>query len=117
MKRAAASTLVVLLVLVGAARAQLLPRPRIVVRGVSERSDYGRVDSSLLERPIEPKSVEEQPPAPAVPPLFQVPTSPPAGFTGRSSVAPTEVPDEEGHFIPVEDRWRIGMPEWDRYGK
>ena len=21
------------------------------------------------------------------------------------------------HFVPVEDRWRIGFPEWDRYGK
>ncbi|NBO92470.1 MAG: hypothetical protein EBV06_09210 [Planctomycetia bacterium] len=24
---------------------------------------------------------------------------------------------EDGHFVPVEDRWRIAMPEWDRYDK
>ena len=24
---------------------------------------------------------------------------------------------ESSHFVPVEDRWRIGFPEWDRYGK
>jgi hypothetical protein len=114
MKRAPVSTLVVLLALVGGGRAQL--PPGAVVRGVSERPDYGRIDSSLLERPIEPKPTKDQPQPPAGPPVFQVPGNPPAGFTGRSSVAPTEVP-EDGHFIPVEDRWRIGMPEWDRYGK
>jgi hypothetical protein len=41
---------------------------------------------------------------------------PPPGFTGPSGVAPREI-QEDGHFLPVEDRWRIGMPPWDRYGK
>jgi hypothetical protein len=44
------------------------------------------------------------------------PVDPPLGFTGPSSVLPTESP-ESSHFIPVEDRWRIGFPEWDRYGQ
>src|ERR1051325_8217159 len=30
---------------------------------------------------------------------------------GRPSVAPGQ------GFVPVEDRWRTGLPPWDRYGK
>lgn len=40
----------------------------------------------------------------------------PLGFTGPSSVLPSEVQNSE-HFVPIEDRWRVGFPEWDRYGK
>ena len=31
-------------------------------------------------------------------------------------MTPTEG-QESSHFVPVEDRWRVGFPEWDRYGK
>jgi hypothetical protein len=24
---------------------------------------------------------------------------------------------QDSHFVPIEDRWRVGFPEWDRYGK
>ena len=40
---------------------------------------------------------------------------PPQGFAGRSRVPITEV-QTSSHFVPVEDRWRLGYPEWDRYG-
>lgn len=40
----------------------------------------------------------------------------PLGFTGRSSVLPRAT-QTDPHFVPIEDRWRIGFPEWDRYGK
>lgn len=40
----------------------------------------------------------------------------PLGFAGRSGVAPRDV-QQDDHFVPIEDRWRIGFPEWDRYGK
>ncbi len=40
----------------------------------------------------------------------------PLGFTGPTSVLPTES-QNTSHFIPIEDRWRIGSPTWDRYGK
>ena len=23
----------------------------------------------------------------------------------------------DSHFVPMEDRWRIGFPAWDRYGR
>lgn len=41
---------------------------------------------------------------------------PPNGFAGPSSILPREV-QTSSHFVPVEDRWRIGYPEWDRYGR
>jgi hypothetical protein len=40
---------------------------------------------------------------------------PPLGFTGPSSVVPRTGANAD--FEPVEDRWRIGFPFWDRYGK
>jgi hypothetical protein len=40
----------------------------------------------------------------------------PFGFSGPSGVLPRE--EQQGnHFVPIEDRWRLGMPAWDRYGK
>ena len=76
------------------------------------------MDWSALDRPT------DLPAEPAPPPRYEpyspidpvVRRPPPPGFTGRSSVLPLEVP-EDGHFIPAEDRWRVAMPEWDRYDK
>lgn len=74
------------------------PRPRFLERG--ER---------ILEIPIaEPVEAPEE--------LLRTPFDPPLGFTGRSGVRPTEV-QENSHFVPIEDRWRLGFPSWDRYGK
>ena len=55
-----------------------------------------------------------QPPGP--PGMTRTVFEAPLGFTGPSSVLPSEVQQSE-HFVPIEDRWRIGFPEWDRYGK
>ncbi|MEI7781771.1 MAG: hypothetical protein WCJ18_07585, partial [Planctomycetota bacterium] len=41
---------------------------------------------------------------------------PTPGFAGASSVLPSEQ-QENSHFVPMEDRWRIGSPAWDRYGR
>ncbi len=38
------------------------------------------------------------------------------GYSGPSPVLSLET-QQSSHFIPVEDRWRIGYPAWDRYGK
>ncbi len=81
--------------------------------------DPARGDNSLLNRPTTP--APPKPPAPLPDPYgpsppHKVEGDPPPGFTGRSGVLPTEV-QEDGHFVPVEDRWRIGLPAWDRYGK
>jgi len=40
----------------------------------------------------------------------------PTGYSGRSSVLPSEG-QTSGHFVPIEDRWRVGLPYWDRYDK
>jgi len=53
---------------------------------------------------------------PEVMPYFRIPRIPPLGYTGESSVLPTEQ-QSTSHFVPIEDRWRIGFPTWDRYGK
>ncbi len=49
-------------------------------------------------------------------PYYQTLFDAPLGFAGRSGVAPREE-QTDNHFVPVEDRWRIGFPDWDRYGK
>ena len=56
-------------------------------------------------------------PEPAQPTSVLVPEfDAPFGFGGPSGVLPRE--DQQGsHFVPIEDRWRLGMPAWDRYGK
>lgn len=67
----------------------------------------------VLDRTVEP----DPPPAVAasIPDFTQALTDPPLGFVGRSSVMPSVSANID--FVPVEDRWRIGFPEWDRYGR
>ena len=69
----------------------------------------------FLEPPLQdfvPIAEESQ----IVDPMWRYPNDAPLGFTGPSSVLPSEG-QETSHFLPVEDRWRLGFPEWDRYGK
>ncbi len=47
--------------------------------------------------------------------LFRFGFDPPLGYTGASSIIPAG--QESSHFVPIEDRWRIGFPQWDRYDK
>jgi hypothetical protein len=48
---------------------------------------------------------------------FQRPaTGPPSGFSLKSGIQRNE-PQVSPDFVPIEDRWRLGYPEWDRYGK
>jgi hypothetical protein len=69
-----------------------------------------------LKRPIETPPPETTS-APAVDPgLLLTPVDPPLGFAGPSGVRPSEG-QQNSHFVPVEDRWRVGFPAWDRYGK
>jgi len=57
-------------------------------------------------------AIEKEPP---VDELFHYSADAPPGFTGPSGVLPREG-QETSHFVPMEDRWRLGLPEWDRYG-
>lgn len=74
-------------------------------------------EPGILRRPI------DSPARPALPELldspetfFRQPDLPPMGYTGPSGVLPMES-QESSHFVPIEDRWRIGYPAWDRYDK
>ena len=49
-------------------------------------------------------------------PLLRQPRDYPYGFAGPSGIKPTEF-QTSSHFIPVEDRWRLGQQDSDRYGK
>jgi hypothetical protein len=72
----------------------------------------------FLGRPVEtapnPLPFPELLPAPTG--ILRTPVDPPSGFAGPSGVLPTEL-QVDSDFVPVEDRWRIGFPEWDRYDK
>lgn len=71
----------------------------------------------FLDRPIEsapPPVPPEQ--APASDTLLQNPMLPPLGFAGPSGIVPRDT-QQTSDFVPIEDRWRIGFPAWDRYGR
>ncbi|MCA9212641.1 MAG: hypothetical protein KDB27_06240 [Planctomycetales bacterium] len=57
-----------------------------------------------------------EPPTDYTNPLWVTPTEAPYGFSGPSGVLPSEI-QTSSHFIPVDDRWRIGLGDADRYGK
>lgn len=47
---------------------------------------------------------------------FRTEMDPTLGYSGPSSVLPSDL-QESSHAFPVEDRWRLGFPAWDRLGK
>jgi hypothetical protein len=84
-------------------------------RPLEPAPDAGRLrPRDPSRRPIEPQPDprELQPVAEQV--LTRPPYDPPLGFAGRSSVIPRTGGNAD--FEPVEDRWRVGFPEWDRSG-
>src|SRR5439155_27219792 len=70
----------------------------------------------VLDRPLESKPAEVLPAAAAADTLLQTKVDPPLGFTGPSGIVP-RASQESSHFVPMEDRWRLGFPQWDRYDK
>jgi hypothetical protein len=48
--------------------------------------------------------------------MLRWPVEPPLGYAGQSGIWPREE-QKNSHFVPMEDRWRIGLPAWDRYGQ
>ncbi len=74
--------------------------------------------AGILRRPIEsppetaPGAEPTGPPAPEG--LLQWTMYEPLGYAGKSGIEPREA-QETSDFIPIEDRWRIGFPGWDRY--
>ncbi|HEY6565738.1 MAG TPA: hypothetical protein VIY86_14715, partial [Pirellulaceae bacterium] len=69
----------------------------------------------------DPASPVQRLPDPVAPddhtePLLSTAVDAPHGFTGPSGILPSES-QTSSHFVPIEDRWRLGFPDWDRYGK
>jgi hypothetical protein len=95
-----------------------LPNPEQFdpLRRARERAEPFTDPFDPLRRPI------ATPPSPAdpmpiqEPGLFQTPYDAPLGFAGPSGILP-RAEQEDNHFVPIEDRWRIGFSPWDRYGK
>ena len=48
--------------------------------------------------------------------LVETPWQVPTGYSGSSGVLAPDYPVDQ-HFVPIADRWRLGYPEWDRYGE
>ncbi len=92
------------------------PRP---MPGPSVEDDSPRPPA--LRRPLDAEAPVPAPPPPPnafrMPgPFFRTKMDPPIGYTGPSGVMPSEGQASDD-FVPIEDRWRLGFPEWDRYGK
>ncbi|HEY2785174.1 MAG TPA: hypothetical protein VGJ05_09385 [Fimbriiglobus sp.] len=71
-------------------------------------------------RPLDRELVPKPPAAAPVIPVGAAPVPvsadlPPLGFTGPTRIAPRSGSNDE--YQTNEDRWRLGFPEWDRYGK
>jgi hypothetical protein len=80
-------------------------------------SSSGLPRPSLLARPIDDVAPFQAPESILRPEtLLESRRDPPIGFSGKSGVLPTEE-QVSSHFVPIEDRWRLGYPAWDRYGK
>src|SRR5258707_108478 len=72
----------------------------------------GRAAPPVLRAPADalpPPAAEPEPD-----PWVLWPVDPPPGYTGPTGITPS-AQQQDGHFVPFEDRWRIGYPEWDRY--
>ncbi len=96
----------------------------VIQNSFSQQSDapideeQDQTNPSVLRDPVDP---EEKLPPPVSPvdlrtPFLYMPDDSPRGFSGPSSIVPRET-QTTSRFEPVEDRWRLGLPNYDRYGK
>lgn len=72
-----------------------------------------QIDPPVLRRPITPDKPFPEGIIPTE--VLEPPIDPTNGFAGPSGVIPRS--GSNADFVVMEDRWRIGFPEWDRYGK
>jgi len=86
------------------------------------RDDDGEPRSlpGVLDRPLEPGDLDQPEPLlgsfEEFSGLVEYERDAPLGFAGPSGICPTEF-QQSAHFVPIEDRWRIGFPYWDRYDR
>jgi hypothetical protein len=88
------------------------PRPETADRNPAPPRD---TTTDPLNRLLEPQQPAHLPQDAATPTSYtRSEYAPTPGFSGPSGIIPRSGWNEE--FETVEDRWRIGLPEWDRYG-
>lgn len=97
-----------------------MPEPAPIVPAMALTPEA--LGATAVTPPVNPpalgRRVEPDPPRPAppLPPMFAgTLLDPPSGYTGKSSVRPSVAANID--FVPAEDRWRLGFPDWDRYGR
>ena len=76
----------------------------------------------LAQRPRREEPPAETPPAqPAPPPAPVAPLEQPKektpGFSGSSIMRHPSPVETSPDFVPIPDRWRIGLPNWNRYDR
>jgi hypothetical protein len=112
-QRSAITVATALLMLAGISLAQSPP-------GIPDSGSASNQPSSYAPTSpgVKPVAEEGKPVAASEskPNLSLAPYEEPLGFSGPSGILPT-APQEDPQFVPIEDRWRIGFPPWDRYGK
>ncbi|MFM8478783.1 MAG: hypothetical protein ACKOEO_23610, partial [Planctomycetaceae bacterium] len=105
----------------------LIPRSRDAVLLTGGQEPVGAGDpaqeKSIFDRPevlqpLPPGEVTlEEFQAPPVAPDFVRPlVRTPLGYTGASGIRPSEA-QQSLDFVPIEDRWRAGFPDWQRYSE
>ncbi len=67
----------------------------------------------VLEQPLQTPGAPPPVEGEVAEPLFVYPEFPPLGYAGPSGIVPRES-QADPHFVPIEDRWRLGFPPWDR---
>ncbi len=98
-----------LLLLAAAARAE---------DSAASKTPQGSTQPERLADPLDRLLDSQKPPATSSDPggdLMEAVFAPPLGYAGPSGVYPRSGGNQE--YDTVEDRWRIGFPEWDRYAK
>ncbi|MCA8998893.1 MAG: HEAT repeat domain-containing protein [Planctomycetaceae bacterium] len=101
-----------------------VPSPEIGFQTESDSTSNAESETSsslrpeVLQRPlIEPNDVFPDPSFEEPDDyLLAYPVEAPLGYSGPSGVLPEDY-QKDGHFVPMEDRWRSGFPDWDRYDK
>ena len=123
-----------LTLLAGSAWGQWPDRPRAPESISSSDRIRDLLAQRIQRRPAEeePKPSDAPPAAPAAPgapatpgapvapsappgPPLQTPMDPGLGFVGPSGIP--HVTQSTSEFLPLPDRWRLGFPRWDRYGR
>ena len=73
------------------------------------------IEPPILRDPHQHQGRDPDPPSDSSPEEAGIwPRKYPTGYSGPSGIVPRD-PGEGIHFVPIEDRWRIGYPEWDRH--